>query len=178
MLWFLFTIFLTSSIFISLCFRLWYNEHNTINNKNLTGLKNFKPMINFTTYILFSTLTSLLKSPAWAASRKISLHSSVFSAPFEYLPQFFTFDIDACTLEILNNCSLRWGEEELLSDSVPFITVSFFVVPLGWYVLNAEFWLTGKVCDSWDWFLVEALFSSCANSAWMLSREAVLATEL
>lgn len=77
-------------------------------------------------------LTSLFKSPSWAASRKNSLHSSVFSKPFVYLPQLFTFDIDACTLEILNNCSLRWGEDEaLFNNSVPFIIVSFFTVPLG-----------------------------------------------
>lgn len=136
--------------------------------------------INWT--VINNNLTTLLKSPAWAASRNTSLHSSVFSTPFEpYLPQLFTFEMDACTLEILavlNNCSLRCGEEVLLIDSVPFMTVSFFTGPLGWNVLNAEFWLVGKVCDWCDWFLVAALFSSFANSAWMLSREAVLATEL
>lgn len=142
----------------------------------LTSIYKSHTCINFH---LKHTLTSLFKSPSWAASRKNSLHSSVFSAPFEYLPQLFTFDIDACTLEILSNCSLRWGEDEVLfNNSVPFIIVSFFTVPLGWNDLNAEFWLVGRLCDSWNWFLVVALFSSCATSAWMLSREAVLATEL
>ena len=147
------------------------NKSSTINSAHFQLISRIK-----------DNLTILLKSPAWAASRKLSFHSSVLSTLFgPYFPQLLTLEMDACTLEILaflNNCSLRWGEEALLSNSMPFVTVCFSTLPLDWNALDAEPWLAVSVCDSRGRFLVEALFSSCANSAWMLSREAVLATEL